>query len=437
MAVKRFDAGRLDKAERTPQGGLRVPSFPTRVGVLVYRNPDGTQRRELRPPEEVFASQSLASMRAAPVTDLHPEHNVTPENWRTLTVGHVGEDVKQDGEHVSAPLLIQDANMIRMIESGERKECSCGYSCDLDLTPGVWGGQPYDGVQRNITYNHVALGPPDWGRAGSTVALRLDSGDAEQVRPENSLPLKKPAERKPMKTVRIDGIDYEIGTDAHLQAVARRDSAQQAKIADLETANAALTKDRDDHKKRADSVETANKDLTAKLKAAEDPKTIHEKAAARADMLDKVRRAHKAAGVRFDETAAAGNTAEELLRAAIVAMDPSMDLKDATPDMIAGIFKALFSVKVASAAGAGGTDTEEPLSEGEPPPPPQGGNGAPPAPPRQDGRRSIYDARQGAGGGRQDGKQADPSDVDAAYDRMRKDNEDRARRPLGPNARRD
>lgn len=432
MPVKRFDAGRIDKAERTPQGGLRVPAFPTRAGVLVYLNPDGTERRELRPPDEVFKVDSLRTMHGAPVTDLHPKDAVTPENWRTLSVGHVAEDVKQDGEHVSSSLLVQDANMIRMIEAGERQECSCGYSCDIDLTPGVYQGQPYDTVQRNIVYNHVALGPADWGRAGPTVALRLDSGDAvEKInkRPEN------PAEQKKVMAakVRIDGIEYEVGTDSYLQAVERRDSQQRARIAELETSNAALTKEKDTEKGRADALDKSNKDLTEKLKTATDPKTIHAAAKTRADMLDKCRRAHRLNGLRFDEVAAEAGSVEDMLLSAVKAMDPNFDANGKTPEYIRAAFEILFAQMIARAGGTE-TETEEPEitepADGAPLDN-SGGNGAPPRQDSRGGGTDIYTARRGTGGNRQDGgKKDDPADPDAAFNRMIQDNRDRGMRPL-------
>lgn len=37
---------------------------------------------------------------------------------------------------------------------------SVGYEAELDPTPGVWMGQPYDAVQRRITPNHIAIVGP-------------------------------------------------------------------------------------------------------------------------------------------------------------------------------------------------------------------------------------------------------------------------------------
>lgn len=173
--------GRLDGARRTPQGGLRAPANLTRVGVLTYRNADGTERRELRPPEEVFAEDSLESLKLAPVTIGHPGV-VGPSNYKALAVGVVGENVKPSGIFVRSDVLVQDGETVGRIDRRELEELSCGYQVRLDMTPGVWEGQPYDCVQRDIRYNHVGLGPKGWGRAGADVRLHLDGGQgAEDV----------------------------------------------------------------------------------------------------------------------------------------------------------------------------------------------------------------------------------------------------------------
>jgi len=155
-----------------------VPAYVTRAGVLEYKRADGTTVRELRHPDEVFRPASLESLSAAPLTDLHPKEMISPKNVRSLRVGHVGEAVRQDGHRVAATVTIEDEQIIALVERGERREISCGYACAIDATPGVWDGEHYDAVQRDIVYNHAALGPRNWGRAGSEVALRLDSGDA-------------------------------------------------------------------------------------------------------------------------------------------------------------------------------------------------------------------------------------------------------------------
>jgi len=178
MSVTRYDVAELGAIETTPQGFIRAPAYLTRSGVLDYRRADGTVVRELRPPSEVFAPASLATLAAAPLTDLHPAEMVSPKNFRKLAIGHVSDDVRQDGQHVAANVTVQDADAIAAVEAGQRRELSCGYTCDLDETPGVHNGQHYDAVQRRIRYNHVGIGPKNWGRAGSSVALRIDAADS-------------------------------------------------------------------------------------------------------------------------------------------------------------------------------------------------------------------------------------------------------------------
>lgn len=185
MRVQRTDfaSARLDAIQRTPQGGLRIAANLTREGVLTYSDGKGATWKEYRPEDEVFAADSLSSLRAAPVTDLHPQKLVTADSWRTDAVGHVCDDVARDGQFVTATVIVQDAAEVVRIDAGERKEVSCGYECDVDKTPGTTPtGERYDAVQRNIRYNHVALGPVGWGRAGPEVSLRMD-GAAIEVQP--------------------------------------------------------------------------------------------------------------------------------------------------------------------------------------------------------------------------------------------------------------
>jgi hypothetical protein len=187
--VQRTEISRLDEIERLATGAIRVPATPTRVGVLEYSDAAGKTWREYRPAEEVFAPDSLTSLRSSTLTDLHPDPaaypaGVTAQNWNDLAVGHVGDDVRPAGEFVAVSVLVQDAAEVAMVDAGTRRELSCGYTCDVDPTPGTTpAGEAYDAVQRNIRYNHVALGPSGWGRAGSECALRLDGGNAVHHRP--------------------------------------------------------------------------------------------------------------------------------------------------------------------------------------------------------------------------------------------------------------
>ncbi len=178
--VQRADYGAIKRAEPTTQGGLRFAAFPTRAGVLLYRNPDGSTRRELRHPDDVFKPESLATLAHATLTDMHPDGRVDTRNFRSLTIGHVAENVRKSDErpgHVACDVIVNDADAIRMIDDGERGELSCGYSCELLDEAGEFEGERYDARQVGHVYNHLALLPPGGGRAGATCSLRVDGRD--------------------------------------------------------------------------------------------------------------------------------------------------------------------------------------------------------------------------------------------------------------------
>jgi HK97 family phage prohead protease len=213
----RFDfLGTISKFTRTQVGGIRVPARLTRTGILEYRLPDGKIRRELRLPEEVFHADSLATLSGATVTDLdHHRGLLDSSNWKDATLGHA-EEVRRDGKYVVADLLINDARAIAAIEGGRLHDISCGYRCRLDMTSGVWEGQPYDAIQRGIRYNHVAVLPKGRGRAGEDVALRLDAKDAECVEAQDNGDTNM-TDVAAKRVIRIDGKDLDYGSEPHIK----------------------------------------------------------------------------------------------------------------------------------------------------------------------------------------------------------------------------
>lgn len=179
--VQRYDLAKGRMGKPTPSGvGISVPARMTRVGVLTYRQPDGSIRKEFRPPEEVFHPDSLASLAHATVTDDHPA-KVTRDNWQKVAIGHVAGQVHQDGKFVAGDIHINHGPAIDKAQAEQLAELSCGYQCRLDPTPGMFEGEPYDAVQRDIRYNHLAAGPVGWGRAGGEVRMRMDSADSDAL----------------------------------------------------------------------------------------------------------------------------------------------------------------------------------------------------------------------------------------------------------------
>lgn len=165
---QRFDSIPLSDTYFTPEGYLIDNPILTRVGIFEYHNPDGTIRRELRLPEEVFAQESLASYKGKPVILTHEAGLVDVDNIQQEHIGTILSEGIQDGDNVRAQIVIHDAESL---DYGLR-ELSLGYTQTPDETPGVWNGQPYDAIQRNIQINHLAL--VEKARAGEQARLNID-----------------------------------------------------------------------------------------------------------------------------------------------------------------------------------------------------------------------------------------------------------------------
>jgi uncharacterized protein len=333
--VQRTDSTAFDKFERTASGGLRVPAALTRVGVLDYQQADGTVIRELKPLEEVMKADSLATFEDAPVTYLHPESGeVTPANWSELAKGSV-RNARADGALVVGDVVVLDGETIARIESRDLVEVSSGYTCVLDETPGVFDGQPYDRVQRSIKYNHAALGPKGWGRAGSDVALRLNSSGRDK-----------------MKKVRVDGIEYEAGSESHLQAVEKLLETQAAAVAER-------AKKTDELQGRCDGLESQLKD--AKKSAAELQKRLDERASAESvDALVSARlalldRARRVLGTEYE---LAGKKDREVMTEALTKLGQKVG-DDASDDYLKGRFE-----QATEAEAAAPDSGDEPAADG-------------------------------------------------------------------------
>lgn len=160
----------------TPEGYLVCRDVPiARTGEMSYRASelglDGPDRlvTVYRDPEDVFHPDALASFEGKDVTAGHPAESVSPVNHAAYSRGHV-QNVRREGDFVTADLLIKDASLISDIKNGVVREVSCGYNCVYQPLP--------DGRYRQteIRGNHVAVVPR--GRAGHEVAIKDSAGSA-------------------------------------------------------------------------------------------------------------------------------------------------------------------------------------------------------------------------------------------------------------------
>lgn len=336
MSVRRYDRAtiRADKKNLTPQGFLRADASLARTGVQLYRCADGSNRREYRPPDEVFNKDAIASFHLAPITLLHPPVPVTKDNAEQYIRGCVYQPEKDDnGKHVKATVLITHADAIEAALSGRAAETSAGYECDLDDTPGVSPeGEKYDSIQRNIRANHVALVPQ--GRAGPEVRLKLDATDAEQIEDEGPPGPAKPKEQS-VKT-KINGVEYEISAEA-AQAldVERKDSATA--IAKVEAARDAAKIEVDKQKARADAAEAAKDAAEKARKDAEDPKRVDAIVVARAEILGRGR------AVLGREAKLDGKTPLEIKRECLAKLAPELKLDQKSDAYVEALFDHSFA----------------------------------------------------------------------------------------------
>lgn len=325
-AVNRYDridapAWMVRPFERTDEGYLKGRAVVTNVGVFLYQDGAGGIRRELRPPEEVFAPDSVASLKVKPVTNEHPKEAVTADNVRKYQAGTTGSNPTTDGMdigdpgdglpprtdryHLSVDMTITDAEAVTDVLAGKRA-LSSGYTAELEDSSGVWMGIPYDVIQRNIRYNHVAI--VDRARAGDAarIILREDSADAVcvgRVAPEYHT--FKEDEAMSLKKITIDGVEYQAEADvikALNEAKARADElAKQLAVKDAEI----------------DTLKDKAEKLDADLKAAQATDKIEAAVKSRLRVLDAAARAGVEVKDDMDEAA--------VKRAVVLSVFPNAD----------------------------------------------------------------------------------------------------------------
>ena len=269
--MQRFDQVTF-AATKTAEGFIRDTPIVGRAGILLYRNADGSERREYRPPEEAFKADSLASLMGKPITIGHKAFVTAGNAAQVAPVGSVLSAGRQDGNNIVADIVVYNLDT-------DARELSCGYTLDLDETPGTTPeGEHYDAIQRNIVYNHLAI--CNRGRAG---VARLNM-DGEQVidDEEDSKEDNKMAE---MTKIRLDsGIEYDCAPEVKVEIEKmRKDSADARKEFDklqakFDALDAELKKEQEGRKADAEKAKV----------------NFDEAVKARVDLL-KVAEAHKVA----------------------------------------------------------------------------------------------------------------------------------------------
>ena len=255
----RYDLAPIDKYEVTPEGYLRAWATIARTGIQSYVNADGSMRREYRPDEEVGSPESLASFAGKVVTDEHPNELLDSENTAKYQKGFTGTEVVYDNGFVKAVMTVTDKSLISKIMRGDMKEVSAGYRVEFDSTPGTSpDGEHYDGIQRKISGNHIAV--VRRGRAGPEVKLHLDRLDAADP---SLIPTH---EETPMTAqVNFDGVSFEV-SEGIATAISKEREDAKASYEDMKKKYDGMMAEASKMKEEMDAME---KEMKGKMDAAE------------------------------------------------------------------------------------------------------------------------------------------------------------------------
>ena len=373
--VQRFDVSPLKAPTFTPQGFLKADAYATRVGIFKYQMMDGTVRRELRPPEEVFENDSIKTLSQLPVTNDHPYEAVTADNAKDYQVGFTGNAENAD-PFVKVDMTVTDKDSIAEVMDKRKDEVSCGYACEVDLVAGEWQGQPYDCVQRRIRYNHLAIVP--MGRAGADCRIKVDRADgvgimiddekktsrktADQVHSDGNEGNDK-KQGANMAKIKIDKVEYELPEGVAPVVSAKLDALDEA---NKETADIKGKLDAAEGKLDATTAEL--KKAQDELKVAQDSKPTDVQMIARAKArLELETFSTKIVGdeAKFDDM-----TDAQVKGLVVAKVFPDTDLKEKTDEYVSGAFEIIrqgkvegSDVGVKDAIGRVGTETNTTDSE--------------------------------------------------------------------------
>lgn len=249
-----FDIGELGKSEITQEGFLRAPIKMSMVGVMDYG-----YAKKVKKPAELFSVDTINSFQGLPIVDEHPKVDdnfvyIDVDNYKQYAKGSISEP-QPDGKFLKGIATIWDRDLIKQVQSGEKREASIAYSRKDDYTPGEFDGDHYDAEQKNIIGNHLALTTA--GRAGEMVKIEIDSKNIKYNSGKNTMPK--------IKYVKIDAddnnkiisdqtftyhttegndiqVDSDIQKEFRILKKAGNDSLETAK--DLEKENEKLKKDK-------------------------------------------------------------------------------------------------------------------------------------------------------------------------------------------------
>lgn len=324
---------RVDKSTGFLHGRARI----ARTGVQVYS--DGRETwGELRTADELFAKDAIDSFRRLVVTDDHPAKFVTADNARELTIGHLGDDLRRDGDWLTAPFTITDKAAIQRARDG-KVELSMGYWQTPVREDGEHNGQSYRYRQTGYRGNHQAV--VDKARAGPEARIPAFDGEGETISVAVSVTHEDSMQNEPKGT---EPKTPSASADGKGQPAPTPAAGTQQPLPGTETAQApAAPKIDAAAQARIDVLETRLAEAEARLAAADAEKAK----AASADLRARVLKVD--ASIVTD-----GKTDTEIKAATVVKLQPAMapKLDGASDEYIAAAFDVALETHAARKASA-------------------------------------------------------------------------------------
>lgn len=335
--IQKFDVNVLHK---TPEGYYQGNVVCTGIGVFRYLDTNKKFVQRLRDVDDVKAA--TASINCKPITLQHPNQPVNADNVDGLEVGMTANDATFDGLNNRVTVTITGKKAIDAIDRGEVKAFSMGYKCTVVENDGVWQGVHHDQQQKDIVYNHLALVTK--GRAGDKVNFMVgdsadfadifdmaapEEGEKKQTEDGNEHQDGQPVivndgkagqevnlkdnnhnQEQSMKTIQLDGVDYQADEKVieALQA-AQNDAAE--KLDEIHTLLSAVDEKDSQIADLQENLDKANDEI--------DESVIDDAVNAKLAILD----AARAAGIECD----ASDDVSELKRNVIAAAFDGIDLE--------------------------------------------------------------------------------------------------------------
>lgn len=296
----------ISKANVCPYIGKEIPGWE------VLGLDPGKIYQLFRDPDELKKAASTSNN----IQLMQVHEGVSPDAPKQMeVVGTIGDKGEFKPPYLWNSLAVWVKRAIDLIESNRKKELSCSYHYEPDMTPGNYLGELYDGVMRNIHFNHVAL--VEDGRAGSDVMvadampleLKLNSGANNMPKAQAAISRKAQIVRgalaihlKPLLaadqqidlkqvllgTTASNYIEFKPTIESRLKAATKGKLAKDADLEEVHGLLDSLDKEGEDEmdddaedeesEEEKEKREKAAKDKKARDKAAKDKRALDRKA---------------------------------------------------------------------------------------------------------------------------------------------------------------